>query len=86
MKNVRLVDLLQILSDGKFHSGQALGQVLDVSRASVWKTIQQLQDMGIVVHSVRGKGYRLKERVELLSVDEIRSYMNEHSLACRPSL
>lgn len=74
--------MIEILSDGKFHSGQALGQALDVSRASVWKTIQYLRRLGVVIHSVRGKGYRLKEPVELLSVREIKSYMNERALVC----
>ena len=79
---VHSADLLKILSDGEFHSGQTLGQALDVSRASVWKAIQYLQKLGVVVYSVRGKGYRLKEPVELLSEREIKSYMSQRALAC----
>jgi len=59
--------LLELLQDGSFHSGEALGAALGVSRAAVWKRLQNLQrDYGVVVHRVPGKGYRLAEPVGLL--------------------
>ena len=42
----RSLRLLHILSDGRFHSGQALGEVLGVSRAAVWHHLKKLQDLG----------------------------------------
>lgn len=60
------IRLLNILADGRFHSGEALGQAIGISRTMVWKHIQALQSLGIECHSVSGKGYRLARPVELL--------------------
>jgi BirA family biotin operon repressor/biotin-[acetyl-CoA-carboxylase] ligase len=58
--------LVNILNDGKFHSGTELGQSLKISRAAVWKAIKQLIDYGVDIQSVHGKGYRLAEPLLLL--------------------
>jgi BirA family transcriptional regulator, biotin operon repressor / biotin---[acetyl-CoA-carboxylase] ligase len=65
-------DLLLLLSDSQFHSGEELGQSLGVTRAAVWKKLKKLQSFGVVVHSVKGKGYRLPFPLELLNGEEIR--------------
>jgi BirA family biotin operon repressor/biotin-[acetyl-CoA-carboxylase] ligase len=67
-----MLTLLKLLEDGKFHSGQALGEALGVSRTSVWKQLQQLEsELNIGVHKVRGRGYRLESPISLLNADEI---------------
>ncbi|MCK5480392.1 MAG: biotin operon repressor, partial [Gammaproteobacteria bacterium] len=58
--------LLKLLSDGEFHSGEALGQALGVSRMAVWKHLKALRERGISFEIVRGKGYRLPAPIELL--------------------
>ncbi|HEY3487601.1 MAG TPA: biotin operon repressor, partial [Gammaproteobacteria bacterium] len=63
--------LLHQLSDGDFHSGEALGTNLGLSRAAVWKHIRTLQEDGLAIESVHGKGYRLGARIELLDAAEI---------------
>ena len=63
--------LMEILADGKFHSGEELGAQIGISRAAVWKQLQKLEGMNIPLHSVKGKGYRLPEAVELLSFDKL---------------
>ena len=68
--------LLEVLADGRFHSGQALGDDLRVSRAAVWKQIQSLKEMGLELHSVPGRGYRLAEPLELLRAEHIRRAMS----------
>lgn len=68
--------LLKILADGRFHSGQALGDDLGVSRAAVWKQVQSLKEMDLEIHSVQGRGYRLAEPLELLRVEDIRCAMS----------
>ena len=66
--------LLTLLQDGKFHSGQALGAALGVSRSAVWKQLQHLQsDLGLPIHSVRGRGYRLESELSVLSEEAIRA-------------
>ncbi len=59
--------VLALLSDNEFHSGEALGNVLGVTRAAVWKKLKKLESIGVVVHSVKGRGYRLPTPMELLS-------------------
>lgn len=63
--------LLNLLADGYFHSGEELGRVLGVSRAAVWKKLKSLEELGLSLDSVRGKGYRLGVGIELLDRDEI---------------
>lgn len=65
--------LLKQLSDGKFHSGEALGETLGVTRMAVWKHLKVLREMGVSFEVVRGRGYRLPAPVELLDVQSILS-------------
>lgn len=59
--------LLNILSNGRFHSGESLGESLGITRSAVWKMIQRLQDRGIAIQSVNGKGYRIANGLSLLN-------------------
>lgn len=59
-------DLIRLLSDGEFHSGEQLGERLGVSRAAVWKQLRKLEALGIAMEAVKGQGYRLAEPLELL--------------------
>lgn len=58
--------LIRRLADGRFHSGAELGEALGISRAAIWKRVQRLAELGLVVESVRGKGYRLDQKLDLL--------------------
>lgn len=69
--------LLRLLADGKFHSGQVLAHSLGIGRSAVWKRIRRLQDVfDIRIDAVRGRGYRLRSALELLSVDLIDAYFS----------
>ena len=61
-----LLSLIRALADGGCHSGESLGLTLGLSRAAVWKRVQQLQAYGLTVDSVKGRGYRLPASIELL--------------------
>jgi BirA family biotin operon repressor/biotin-[acetyl-CoA-carboxylase] ligase len=63
--------LIRLLADGKFHSGEILGQNLGVSRAAVWKLVKHLKQQGLVIHSVTGRGYRLVNSIEPLDKESI---------------
>jgi BirA family biotin operon repressor/biotin-[acetyl-CoA-carboxylase] ligase len=63
---VMLRNLLAILADGHFHSGETLGSQLGVTRAAVWKQLKKLESLNIPLSSVKGKGYRLSDAIELL--------------------
>ncbi len=51
--------VFQLLSDGKFHSGVELGNNIGISKAAINNLILNLQDAGMEVHAVKGKGYQL---------------------------
>jgi BirA family transcriptional regulator, biotin operon repressor / biotin---[acetyl-CoA-carboxylase] ligase len=62
---------LRMLADGEFRSGEAMARVLGVSRASVWNALSSLDDYGIEVFKVRGRGYRLAQPLEFLEPQKI---------------
>lgn len=69
-----MLTLLKLLKDGRFHSGEALGAILGVSRSAVWKQLQRLEsELGMPIHRVRGRGYRLAEPLQLLEAGAIMS-------------
>src|SRR5262245_35829404 len=70
-KQNREQSLLHLLSDGHFHSGKCLGELLGVTRAAIWKMIRGLQQRGINIHSVNGKGYRIPNGLCLLEETKI---------------
>jgi BirA family transcriptional regulator, biotin operon repressor / biotin---[acetyl-CoA-carboxylase] ligase len=62
-----MLPLLKLLQDGQFHSGEALGAALGISRSAVWKQLQSLQtELSLPIHTVRGRGYRLESPLQLL--------------------
>ncbi len=69
-----LVRLLNCLADGNYHSGVELGLALGVSRTAVWKELSKLSDVGIVLETLKGKGYRIPGGVDLLD----RSFLMNH--------
>lgn len=71
-------ELLTALADGKFHSGESLAAALQLSRAAVWKHINTMREQGLDVSSLRGKGYRLLQPVELFDKGLIYAHLDEH--------
>ena len=69
--------LLTLLSDGEFHSGESLGDTLGMTRAAIWKKLKSLEELGLRVDSVRGKGYRLGAGIELLDKSKIEKHIGD---------
>ena len=67
--------ILQFLADGRFHSGADLGRRLGISRGAIWKHMRQLENLGLEVHAVPGRGYRLAQVLELLEVEKVTAAM-----------
>lgn len=63
--------LLEILSDGEFHSGEELGARLNISRTAIWKQLQKIQDLGLAIEKVKGKGYCIIGGLSLLNRQKI---------------
>ena len=53
--------VLERLLIGETVSGQALSEELGVTRAAVWKQIEQLRAQGFVIESEGRQGYRLTQ-------------------------
>ena len=71
-------ELISTLADGRFHSGENLGTLLGVSRAAVWKRLRQLKlEYGLEVDAVKGRGYRLKEPLDLLNASTVHQQLSE---------
>ena len=57
----RAWDILKLLSNGGFHSGETMAQHLQVSRATVHNDLIEIEEAGIAVQRIHGKGYRLTQ-------------------------
>lgn len=68
--------LLEVLSDGEFHSGDELGQVLGVSRTAIWKQLKKIEDLSLPLLSIKGKGYCIEGGLDLLSRPAIESVLS----------
>ncbi len=58
--------ILKQLSQGGFHSGEELGQQFGVSRAAISKHIKGIQQWGVDIFRIQGKGYQLAKPLQLL--------------------
>lgn len=65
------LEILRLLSDGHFHSGEELGEQLNISRAAISKHINVIQHWGLEIYKVKGKGYSLSSSIELLQPDVV---------------
>jgi BirA family biotin operon repressor/biotin-[acetyl-CoA-carboxylase] ligase len=72
--------LIDALADGCFHSGVELSQALNVTRATVSNRVRHLEQVGLEVASVHGRGYRLFSPIERLDEDHIRSHFSEEAI------
>lgn len=70
--------LLALLSDGEWHSGEALAALLGVSRTAVWKQLNRLMDRGVLLERTRGRGYRLIEAPDILDRHAILSGIDKN--------
>ena len=65
--------VLRMLEDGEFHSGEEIGRRLRISRESVSNALARVEDHGLELDRVRGRGYRLAKPVRWLDARQIRA-------------
>lgn len=66
------------MSDGAFHSGEVLAQSCGISRTAVWKHLKLIESQfGLSMYSVKGRGYRLSTRLDLLDATKIESLLSK---------
>lgn len=74
--------VLTFLKDktGNYVSGEIISEALGVTRASVWKTINQLRQEGYPIESVTSKGYKLTGISGVFNSQEISSRLDHLSI------
>jgi BirA family biotin operon repressor/biotin-[acetyl-CoA-carboxylase] ligase len=73
--------LLRRLADRRFHSGTALAAELGMSRAAVWKHLQDLEALGLELAALPGRGYRAVTPLELLDAERLRAALSPAAAA-----
>jgi BirA family biotin operon repressor/biotin-[acetyl-CoA-carboxylase] ligase len=73
----RTWQLLRLLADGAFHSGEELGRALGVSRATVFASLEKVADFGVQLQRIRGRGYRLPSGWQCLDSFEIQRELGD---------
>lgn len=68
-------------SADEYISGQELADRLGVSRAAVWKSVEELRREGYLIESASNRGYRLSSRSDVLSAAGIRRHCADPRLA-----
>ena len=63
--------VFQRLDDRDYRSGEALAADLEVTRAAVWKAVEQLRELGLELDAQTNRGYRLAAGVSALSAERI---------------
>lgn len=77
--HARTWQLLALLADGRFHSGEVLAVQLGVSRASVCNALADVADYGVALQRIRGRGYRLARPWQRLEKDEISGWLGKQA-------
>ncbi len=71
--------ILRILADGQFKSGQQLAKICQVSRARIWQAVELLREYELDIHAVKGKGYCLVNPVELLAKERVLEHLSHEA-------
>lgn len=74
------VQLVDILNDGHYHDGTTIGETLNITRSAIWKAIKKLQNYGVKVDSIKGKGYSLLEPLILLNQKLIKQNLSQKNI------
>ena len=73
--------VFQLLADQQFHSGTQLAAACGVSRSAIWKATAVLRALGVTVHAVSHRGYRLPLATSPLEALRIQSALPAHVAA-----
>lgn len=74
-------ELLELLRQGRYITGEEIGRRLYVTRAAVSKAVARLRREGCVIRSAPNRGYLLVSEPDRLSAEAIRSELGDHPWA-----
>jgi BirA family biotin operon repressor/biotin-[acetyl-CoA-carboxylase] ligase len=69
-------EIIHLLKDNDFISGEFISKKLNISRTAVWKQIQNLKKFGYNIESVKNKGYRLLSKPDIPIPEEVSFGLN----------
>lgn len=72
--------LAKLMTPDHFYDGTRLGDQLGITRSAVWKMMKKLDQLGIPMESVKGKGYALKEPLQLLDENYIQQQLHADNI------
>ena len=72
-----LESTLNLLADGKFHSGKEISKFLGIPYKLVPKVLKRILDPSINLENVNNKNYRISGGIELLDVSYIINELGE---------
>ena len=73
------LEVLRLLEDGEFHSGEALGRVLGITRGTISNALAEVDDLGLTVYKVHGRGYRLVTPVQWLARERVVGHLGKRA-------
>jgi len=74
--DAELYELVRIMADGRFYSGEKLASSFDITRAAIWKRMQRIRNnLQLGIDRVPGRGYRLSRPLVLLDKQQLVSAM-----------
>lgn len=72
-------EILRLLRQrGDYVSGQEMSSLLQVSRTTVWKSVEALRREGYEISSATNRGYRLENPTRNLTGAEVEAFLGEH--------
>lgn len=78
------LQVIDILADGKIHSGEQLGERLGMTRAAINKHIKTLRSWGLDIQTVTGKGYQVPNKINLLNKSDIEKHVDAVKIIVEP--
>ncbi len=69
--------ILRLIDDGEFHSGASLGGKIGLSRASISNGLRDLEQYGVRILKIRGRGYRWLNPVKWLDKSQIINHFDK---------
>jgi BirA family biotin operon repressor/biotin-[acetyl-CoA-carboxylase] ligase len=83
MRQTQMIRVLRELSAAHFRSGEEIALRLSLSRATVHNALSEARTLGLEIHSVTGRGYRLVEPVVWLDEDLLQAALGPHGFSIR---
>ncbi len=83
MLQTQMMRVLRELSASRFRSGEEIATRLSLSRATIHNVLSEAKALGLEVHSVTGRGYRLVDPVVWLDEEVLQSGLGAHGFSIR---